>query len=202
MAMKAIHAKTNETIYMFHYEDREEIDIKLKPLQHKHLLRCANPDCGEPLMVRNGGMVSPHFAHFKSQCKTQYNYHPPSVLHERSKILIGEHMKQRYAPWAKVEVDYEVPIPSMKRIADVVLMFGNGILQAHEIQLASITTEQLRLRTIDYYKEGIDVQWWLGEKADTPANRQWLFANYGRAAIINPEKPGESEMFTIHDYTG
>lgn len=197
MPLKAIHQDTGESIYIFDYEDREEIDIKLKPLQWQGVLRCGNPDCQAELMVRNGGIVTPHFAHKGHQCRTKYEHCPESLEHERGKILIGQHVQKRFERWAKVQVEYEVPIPSMKRIADVVIQFNNGILQAHELQLASITTEQLQRRTIDYHKEGIDVQWWLGGKANTEANRRWISEKWGWVSIVDPTREDLQDVYEI-----
>jgi competence CoiA-like predicted nuclease len=187
MPLKALHKETGQLTYIFEYESREEIDLILKPLQWQGLLVCPNPDCKAELMVRNGAVVTPHFAHKAHHCRTKYDYHPPSHEHERSKVVIGQRVLERFSTFSYAHVEYEVPIPSMKRIADVMLMFKNGYVEAHEIQLASITTEKLRQRTLDYWKEGIDVHWWLGGKADTEANRQYIFSEFGRVDIIYPE---------------
>lgn len=186
MPLKAIHRDTGEPIYIFDYKTREDIDVKLKGLQRQHLLRCSNPDCQAELMVRNGSVVTPHFAHKACECQTDYDYHPVSPEHERSKLVIGRRRLKRLEPFGKASVEYEVPIPSMKRIADVMIMFNNGIVEAHEIQLAYITTEMLKRRTFNYWEEGIDVRWWIGGKADTEANREYILAEFGRVDVITP----------------
>jgi len=199
MPLKAIHRDTGEPIYIFNYRYRQEIDLQLKPLGHQGFLRCANPDCQAELFVRNGAVVTPHFAHKTKQCQSQYEHCPESLEHERGKVLVGEHIRSTFAEWANVEIEYEVPISSMKRIADTVAWFKNGILQAHEVQLASITTEKLHQRTLDYYEEGIDVQWWFGGKADTAANRQWAFETFGCVNLIENERIYTSNTYVLSE---
>mgnify|MGYP001952948993 CR=1 FL=1 len=75
----------------------------------------------------------------------------------------------------------------VKRIIDIAMIFPNGWIVAHEIQLSSITTENLENRTNDYRKLGIDVFWWFGKSADKKANREWAIEKYGQSLSINYE---------------
>ena len=67
----------------------------------------------------------------------------------------------------------------MRRIADVAVLFPNGWRVAHECQLAAITTQELTQRTEDYLHAGVDVIWWLGKSAATPANIAWCLEQRG-----------------------
>jgi len=62
--------------------------------------------------------------------------------------------------------------------------FPTGWRVAHEVQLASITTEHLQERTNDYTLAGIDVVWWLGKSADTETNRAWCRCTFGYALSL------------------
>lgn len=81
-------------------------------------------------------------------------------------------------------IDLEVPLYDIGRQADVMMSMPNGWKEAHEIQLSSITTDELRQRTVSYREAGIHVVWWLGEKAATPANKNWCCDTFGDVRII------------------
>jgi competence protein CoiA len=135
--------------------------------------------CEQPMIIKAGMIVSPHFAH-KVQCSSNYESQPESAEHRLGKMYISDHLKQRFTnAYMEADIQYEVPIPEIKRVADILAVFPMGWRIAHEIQLSSITIEILQARTIDYANAGIDVIWWLGKAADTPANRNWCVENFG-----------------------
>lgn len=75
-------------------------------------------------------------------------------------------------------MELEVILPEIKRRADILVEYPNGMREVHEIQLAGITVEQLRARTRDYKHGGIgSVVWWLGRAADTNVNWSWCLEN-------------------------
>jgi competence protein CoiA len=86
--------------------------------------------------------------------------------------------------YANVTIAYEVPVREVKRVADLLVTFPTGWQVVHEVQLASTTTEDLQRRTNDYTPAGIDVTWWLGKSADTPANREWCQRTFGYVLCI------------------
>jgi competence CoiA-like predicted nuclease len=86
-----------------------------------------------------------------------------------------------------VPIHLEYHLPEVGRIADVAQLFPNGWIVVHEIQLAGITTLSLTERTQDYMTAGCDVIWYLGNNADTPANREWAKRFQGFIAHVELE---------------
>lgn len=205
MPLRALHRDTGESILITDFEQGLEIELTLKPLAKDKLLICPSPDCGAEFMIKNGAVVTPHFAHRGHQCRTQYGHHPESVAHQRGKIMVAELIKKRFGEYIDtIRVEFEVPIPQVRRIADVAVLLKNGILQVHEVQLASITTEELERRTHAYETGGIDVQWWFGGKAQTKTNEVWALERFEKVffidAIQNPEQ--ESYLVTNQEAIG
>ena len=139
-------------------------------------LRCQL--CGAKMILHAGRIVRPHFKH-KSVCTSNYDSHPESPEHLAGKTYISEIFCPSLGNTAQFQAEYEVPIPEVRRVADLLVGFPMGWQVAHEIQLSSITVKTLDERTADYLKAGIDVVWWLGASADTPANREWPYRKYG-----------------------
>lgn len=164
----------------------ERIDITT--IEHpREILRsgeCLCQVCGAPLIVRAGLVRQHHFAH-TARCTSDYSCHPESPAHREAKRFLATHLRAWFKEYTSPIIEYEVPIPEVKRIADLLVTFPTGWRVAHEVQLASITTEQLQERTNDYTLAGIDVVWWLGKSADTPANREWSRRIFGYALCIN-----------------
>lgn len=134
--------------------------------------------CEQPVMIKAGLITRPHFAH-RSQCTSDYDSHPESVEHLLCKELVARGLREEFAEYAQADIQYEVKVPEVRRVVDVMAAFPNGWRVAHEIQLAGITIEALQQRTEDYARAGIDVVWWLGKGADTPANQAWCTARFG-----------------------
>ncbi|HPE73193.1 MAG TPA: competence protein CoiA family protein [Candidatus Competibacter sp.] len=64
-------------------------------------------------------------------------------------------------------------------------------LLAHEVQLSSITVEEISERTNDYRKAGIDVHWWLGGAGNSEAVNEWCRREYGGSFILDYRKASE-----------
>lgn len=146
---------------------------------------CQN--CDEPLIVVAGMIVAHHFRHYSS-CDGQWETHPESPEHLRAKAFLRDNLAAEFEEYSSAKFELEVAVPmdwrARGRIADVMVTFPNGWGVAHEVQLASITVEQLQERTNDYNRAGIDVVWWLGNRADTDTNRDWCVRNQGYALVI------------------
>jgi competence protein CoiA len=145
--------------------------------------------CEEEFIVRHGLNTRAHFAH-KAKCTSDMQSHPESEEHLAGKEFIANYVRQAVAHFRQTRVEYEYPVPDARRIIDVAFIFENGWVVAHEIQLASITARELEERSNDYLRAGVDVIWWLGKSADTPANRQWCM-----------DRQGYSLSFTIEAFT-
>jgi len=76
-------------------------------------------------------------------------------------------------------------VPEAGRIADVLITYPNRWKTVYEIQLASITWDELSARTKDYEQAGIDVVWFLGKNADTSYNRTWHYNHFGGVNSIS-----------------
>lgn len=144
--------------------------------------------CGEPMIVVAGLIRAAHFRHYAdSNCDGPFESHPESIAHLRGKHHIAQNVAKEYGN-DEILIEYEVPIPmnwrDKGRIVDVLVTFPNGNRVAHEVQLASITTEQLRNRTDDYRRANIDVVWWLGGSADTDTNRAWCLEEFGVVFVL------------------
>ena len=114
----------------------------------------------------------PHFAHTHA-CTTVYACHPESPEHLLGKFHVSQFLRGQSA-FAGAAIELEVPIHARKRIADIMVTFPQGHRLAVEIQLASITPEDLEARSKDYLDDGIDVIWVFGKAAaGAPSNLTW-----------------------------
>lgn len=145
--------------------------------------------CGEPMIIRAGLIIRAHFAHIR-KCSSDYQSHPESREHRETKVFLAQKLSELYSSYTTVEPMLEVPIPEIKRVADILFTFPMGWRIAHEVQLSPITVEKLEERTNDYLSAGIDVFWWLGKSADTPANRQWCTDFLGHTYRISYDESG------------
>ncbi len=113
------------------------------------------------------------------------------VLNMLQEELIAKTLKAELPEYSLAQIEYEFPIPEVRRIADVVAKFPNGWIVAHECQLASITVEELEKRTEDYLYAGVDVIWWLGKAADASPisiglTKVWICPRTQLRAIVRP----------------
>lgn len=136
------------------------------------------PLCGGEMIVVAGLVRMPHFRH-KTECTSDYARHPESFEHLRTKALVAEMMGTWFGEFSTARPQLEMPIEEARRIADVLFVFPNGWRVACEVQLASITNEQLQQRTDDYLRAGVDVCWFLGKAADSITNRRWVMEQQG-----------------------
>jgi competence protein CoiA len=169
-----------------HKDTKKRIDITL--LDHPREMfkagECLCQLCSSPMIVKAGLIKRAHFAHANS-CTSPYGSHPESAEHREAKMYLKTQLPARFEDYKDVRLEYEVPIKEVKRIVDLLAIFPKGHRVAHEVQLASITNEQLEARTKDYERAGIDVIWWLGKSANSPANRDWCLRTFGEVFSIN-----------------
>ena len=142
--------------------------------------------CRAPLRIRGGPLVRNHFAHDADRpCDTEYSYQPESPEHREAKRFLLERLRKEFPEYRTATIDVEVPIIEIKRVADILVTFLTGWKQAHEIQLSSITADELEERTNDYERAGIDVVWWLGKGANVESNRRWCIQKFGCNFSLN-----------------
>lgn len=125
-----------------------------------------------------------HFAHV-TECRSSYESKPESPEHLAGKDKIREHLVARYGAGAVVDLEY--PLKEINRIADVIVLFSNGWMEIHGIQLSPITVEVLEARTADYESIGASVHWWLGPKC-SGSQREWAMDRFGEVHSVLPCK--------------
>jgi competence CoiA-like predicted nuclease len=175
--LKAKYKDTNKVLNILDHEN-PRMSIK------KESLVCRL--CEEPLGIRQGLIRTKHFYHL-SPCSSDYKSHPESPEHLLGKELISKHIKEYWQEYSDATIELEYILPEIKRVADIALIFPNGWVVVHEIQLSSITTENLIQRTKDYESIGIDTFWWLGHRADSKTNQDWCIKKYGYSLSIEYE---------------
>jgi len=143
------------------------------------------PVCGSPMLIKAGLIYRPHFAHKPGREDCPYAAYSAgeTAEHREAKELIRAHLGEWFSEYGIAQPDLEVYIPEVlharNRIADVLFTFPSGWRVAHEVQLASITVEELQLRTEDYESAGIDVFWWFGRDAFGKGALEWSVKRYG-----------------------
>ena len=122
----------------------ERIDITTIefPRAVLELVRCVCQICGANMIIKAGMIRQHHFAHVAA-CSEEYGSHPESSAHRNAKLFLATHLREQFQEYTDVVIEYEVPIREVMRIADLLVTFSTGWRVAHEVQLASITTEQL-----------------------------------------------------------
>jgi len=177
MGLVARNKYTGDLVYIYEYDNPRK-ELKKDELEC-HL-------CGGDLIIKAGLIRMKHFSHKPdSPCGCDYDRHPESYEHLFFKRLLSEGLGSEFQEYLDVKPKLEYPIHEVRRIADIVFEFPNGWLVAHEIQLSPITIEELEKRTNDYRNAGVDVVWWLGNRADTEHNREWLFENFGECYFLD-----------------
>lgn len=171
-------------------ETGERIDITrvANPRAELRSGGCVCQLCGAPLIIKAGLVRRAHFAHY-AECTSDYAAHPETPEHLEAKALLREYLGQYYAEYRAAIFEFEVPLPEIQRVVDLLVTFPMGWREAHEIQLSSITTEELARRSDDYLRAGIDVVWWLGRSADTTTNRQWCTQRFGYSLSLTRDPP-------------
>jgi competence CoiA-like predicted nuclease len=143
--------------------------------------------CGGLMIPREGKVKRTHFAH-RVECTSEWVTHPETPEHLNAKAFLRDRLNEEFFGYTNVQFELEVKVPEVMRIADVMATFPMGWRIAHEVQLASITVAQLEERTNDYARAGVDVVWWLGKSADTPANRNWCLETFGECYSIDADR--------------
>jgi competence protein CoiA len=142
--------------------------------------------CGKPMIIKAGIIVRAHFAHLAdAECDTDYRTNPETPEHRQAKIELVRLLKETLEEYSTADLSLEVPIPEVKRVADILVTFPMGWRIAHEIQLSNIGIHEFEERTHDYNKAGIDVVWWLGRGADNESNESWCMQNFGVCYHLN-----------------
>lgn len=178
----ATHKPSGERISAFEFNSGHELRTAFPPGE----LICHHCN-GEVFPCERKGFVL-HFVHRNPDGCT-FARHSESPEHEQGKYELAKYLKQEIKDdphqVARIEIEYPLPHCGKNgRIADAALVYDNGNLLICECQLAKITPDELERRTRDYHAIGADVIWFLGGKAYTEENRDWLQATFGAVGVL------------------
>ena len=134
--------------------------------------------CKTQMFIRRSPKGRFHFFH-KRTCTSDYQSNPETLEHLSGKSFVADYICPKFVAFSEFKPLFEEPLHEVKRVADVISKFPMGWWVAHEIQLSSITPENLEERTNDYLNAGVDVIWWFGKNADTCQNREWSVNKFG-----------------------
>jgi competence protein CoiA len=112
MPFVARHATTNERI---------DITRLANPRSALVAAQLVCQLCDERMIVRQGLVVRPHFAHTRA-CALPYASHPESPEHLLGKYHMSRYLAQQPA-YKGARIELEVPIHERKRIADILVTF-------------------------------------------------------------------------------
>ena len=148
------------------------------------------PDCRMPMIVKQGAVVCPHFAHKAGDKKPCYwREHSESPEHLLAKRAIIEYLNNEPKPFGDcvIEVEYPVVTPGgKKRYIDVYVETEDGDRFACEAQLSRQSLTEFATRTADYRAIDIEPIWFLGGETRTNENEIWCERNcycYGAVSI-------------------
>lgn len=187
MPLIARNKKTNERINILTVENPRSTFVKDE-------IVC--PLCGEPMYVADGLIRSAYFSHY-ADCSSDYKVKPESAEHRFFKAYLGKMLQEHMNEYSNATLTFEYPIPEKKRIADVAFEFASGWVVAHEIQLSSITVEEISERTSDYREAGIDIHWWLGGSGNSEAVNTWCRKEFGGCFVLDYVRA--REHIAIHE---
>ncbi|MFD1040710.1 competence protein CoiA [Virgibacillus byunsanensis] len=115
------------------------------------------PTCNEPVIVKAGSKIIPHFAHRSTlNCPSSEGGEGP--YHEKGKLLLYQWLKNQH-----LEVGLEVYLPEIIQRPDLLMRIGEKTI-AMEFQCARVPLEQINSRNAGYMKLGITPIWVIGAK--------------------------------------
>ncbi|MBP1947230.1 competence CoiA-like predicted nuclease [Virgibacillus litoralis] len=140
---------------------KQEISI----LKEREEFSC--PTCNEPVIMKAGTLMVPHFAHrSNSSCPSSEGGEGP--YHEKGKLLLYQWLKHQ-----QLTVQLEAYLPEIKQRPDILITINNRLV-AIEYQCARIPAAQVRERNKGYRSAGITPIWILGANRLTQSNRSHL----------------------------
>lgn len=144
-----LQARSNEGLMiLLSALTRKEIE---NARRHQHFF-C--PICKEPVIIKAGTKIVPHFAHrSKTICPASGGEGP---YHEKGKLILYQWLKSQYP-----EVMLEPYLTDINQIPDIYLIL-KGRKIAIEFQCAKIDIQSIQLRNQGYKKKGIIPIWILG----------------------------------------
>ncbi|MCU0553111.1 MAG: hypothetical protein MUC48_27595, partial [Leptolyngbya sp. Prado105] len=122
-----------------------------------------------------------HFYHPKYEAESRdcKNHSGESEKHLSAKAAIARRLEIDGLTNIKIEARIELLDPALTfRKPDILLTYPNGVMEAHEIQISPITSDELARRTQGLKQHGCgSVVWYLAGKNYSEENRRWCHAN-------------------------
>lgn len=132
------------------------------------------PACQEKVILKQGSLVSPHFAHQKhSDCHSFSE--GESQEHLQGKKVLFKTLKKHYS-----EVSLEPYISQLQQRPDLMVKNERGDYQAIEFQCSPISIDKMIQRSQGYTKEGIEVIWILGQNFQLKETNYSHLLSYAR----------------------
>lgn len=134
-------------------------------LKEKEKFSC--PTCNNPVIVKAGPQMIPHFAHrSKSSCPAHEG--GEGVYHEKGKLVLYQWLKHQ-----RLDVQLEVYLPEIRQRPDILIRLNNKTI-AIEYQCARVPVEQINKRNEGYHSLGITPIWILGARHLERRNQSYL----------------------------
>ncbi len=149
MPFVAFDRERGERINILHY---------LRPKEELAGRTLVCPLCKGEMIIRHGTRVIRHFAH-RTLCPYAGWTAPETPEHLAAKETLYAWLRQDPF-WGAGEVELEVPIPEIRRVADILVTLPDRSRVVHECQTSRITPEDFRRRSSAYLGMGIAVFWW------------------------------------------
>ncbi len=87
-------------------------------------------------------------------------------------------LEEIFVPYTQVPVQRDVVLPEMDVPATMFMAFPMGWCIAHHVLDRPTSPHILQKRRMSLLRNGIDMTWWVTDRADTPLTRAWLYAVY------------------------
>lgn len=151
--------------------------------------------------------------------EAKYRQHYPDFrrsesteVHSLAKNHLKSYLEEELGQYSGAIVGTDFPLrvaPNHDRIADVVAIFPTGYMVALMVATEPIKPQELNYQSTALFNAGVDVIWWLGEKADTLRNRQWSFQycdwtyifNLSTCPITDNREQSEVEFKELSQYS-
>lgn len=182
MPLKALDTDKDKYVLSFWFED--SLDIRAK---HPRLV-C--PCCKGKMAAKGGNSkkVTTHFAHVgpRDNCPLTDRFKTATDLlhHTMAVKSVYDHILPTLPEGFTLDLEH-CPVDAPERRADIAVLDASGaMVQAHEIQLTHVPTEELDDRTLSYENAGAECVWWFGKGCDADDIKGWSLRSAGYYQLI------------------
>lgn len=115
------------------------------------------PSCKQPVHLKIGNVIRPHFAHFKNSACDVFS-EGETEEHIQGKIQLYKWLKK-----LGIKIEMEAYLPELRQRPDLLVFLGSQKI-ALEFQCSPISVEKVIERSLGYLDAGYKVIWILGNK--------------------------------------